>query len=242
MASRGRALDHERVDPAVRPADQHGPQGRGRDDRRELRPREFQRLAAAECLRIEPREELLVRPGLRHVQFQLHRSAARQTVEHAGDGFGNSGPHQDPVHAGEHGAIQRRQGHQLDLFQIVDSHLAGMALFGQEHLDEVAQDEQVQQQATRFLGGQRLPAKRLVRRFAARDEVPLQDAFGRRGDRKLRQRPAHVATRVSELQTAHQDQVQPGSRYDPQLPRLGDRPGEPPSGHPDPHAALDNPW
>ena len=53
-----------------------------------------------------------------------------------GISFGNARAHQHVVHAGEHGAVERRQGGQLDLGEQVDADQAVVPLLREPHLDE----------------------------------------------------------------------------------------------------------
>ena len=157
-----------------------------------------------------------------------------------GTRLGDSGPHEHKIHAGQHGAIHRGQEGQLDLLQVIDANKTAMAFLGKKNLDKVADDEKLLQQPAGFHGRLRLRAVRLIRSLPAGNVVPLQNPLRDAADRKQVQGAANVASRVAELQSASQDQIQPRSRHNAKLPSPGNRTGQSPGRYPDSHASLND--
>ena len=79
--------------------------------------------------------------GLRvlDVDLEFDLLAEGQVVEDAGDAARDAGAHQHVGDPGEHRAVERRQGGQLDLFEEIDADRAVVSLAGEEDFDEIRQ-------------------------------------------------------------------------------------------------------
>ena len=116
-----------------------------------------------------------------------------------------------------------------------------MALLGQEDLDEVGGDGELDQFLT---GGHGVPRHRAVRhsrRDPALDEVGGEDPLGDAGHREGGQRAPDVPTGVAVLEPAGADDVERRARDHPELADRGDGARQRPPGDGHPHPALDDP-
>jgi monovalent cation:proton antiporter-2 (CPA2) family protein len=135
----GRGLDDEAVDGTVGLPGQHHGQGVGGDDGQELGSFQHAREPLPESGGIELQPGRLAPLLALHVQPDRCRQVLGEPVEHAGNVLGNPGAHEDVVHTGHHGPVERRQVGHLDLGEKVDAHHAVVPLLGQPHLAEVRQ-------------------------------------------------------------------------------------------------------
>jgi hypothetical protein len=121
VAAGGFAFHDKSVDHAIRFAGQSdGERGRG-DDAQEHGPFQFRRGAAAEHRRVEVGMKLLAGRVIRHVNLQFRGFARRQVIQYAGNRPWNARANQDIVHAGQHGAENRWQRRELNLFEVIDA-------------------------------------------------------------------------------------------------------------------------
>ena len=152
----------------------------------------------------------------------------------------NAGSHQDVPHAGQHGAVQRRQVWNLNLLQIVHSHRVVVALARQGHLDEIGHDAQLAalNRTVAVMHGERLV--RLVGRLSAGDEVLVPNALGHVPEGEGIEAAPHIAAGIAILQAPGEHQIERRSGNHSQLPQLGHGSRQLPMGHAHAHAALDN--
>ena len=149
MSAGGVALDDEAVHVSAGFSGQrHGERGRG-DDAEELRTFDNRERAVAEGARVERGKEFFAGQRADDINFQLGRFAVRQPVQRAGNGARNAGAHEHVIHVGEHRAVKRGQGGQLDFFEKIDADQSVVAFLGQEHFHEVGHHRQFHQRARR---------------------------------------------------------------------------------------------
>jgi hypothetical protein len=132
-----RALDHEAVWPNALVAREVLRENVGRNDREELRTLEGWQGDAKQLERVE-RHGVGPRFRALDVYGKVHGGVRRELVEETRGLAGEARAHEHVINAGEHGAIGRRGGGHLHLFEVVDPHEARVALLGEPHLDEVA--------------------------------------------------------------------------------------------------------
>ena len=240
MTAGGRRLDDEAVDVAVGAARQGECQHVGCDDGEKQRPRQRRQLNTRELARVERQHDGIARAGAGRGQWIGGRLVVHETVEHAGDLQRDARAHQHVAHPGEHGAVDRRQVRDLDLFQVVDAHRIRVALAREEDLDEVG--HHAERLPISRGGGRRhrRGEERLVRRLASGDVVVIPHLCGQPRYREVVERPAHVPARVTHLQTPRQDLIESGSAHDAELPKSRDTAGQAPVGNAHAHAALDD--
>ena len=198
--------------------------------------------AAAESAGIERGKELLTGQGADDINLQLGRFAFRQPVQRAGNGARDAGAHEHIIHVGQHRAVERRQGGQLDFFEKINADQSVVAFLGQKYFHEICRHRQFHQGragAERRHGG---GFERRRRRFSSGNEILRQHARGDGRDGELVQGAAQVAIGITELQVAGQDdgESRPGNDAKLAQPRNGAR--QFPAGNGHAHSALNNFW
>jgi len=163
---------------------------------------------------------------------------ACEPVEDRGDVGRDAGTHEHRFDAGQHRPVQRGQGGQLDLLQVVDpDHPVGAGL-GHRDLGEVGQDQQFQvlsgglEHRTRDPGEAGPVGSRLLA------VVPIADAGRDLGDREGLQGSAHVPARITLGQPARDGHGHGGAGDHAELAEVGHGLGELPARGADAHPTL----
>ena len=145
------------------------------------------------------------------INFQLDGFAARQPVQHAGNGARNARAHQHIIHARKHRAENRGQRWELDFFQKVDADQAGVTFLGEKNFREICRDRQRHEIRAEFEAGQRRELEGRVGGLAAGDEIVRED-FGRdAGHGEMFERVAHLAVGVAGLQPPGENRAERGA-------------------------------
>ena len=194
----------------------------------------------AEGARVKRGKEFLAGQRADDVNFQLGRFACRQTIQRAGNGAWYAGAHEYVIHVGEHRAIKRGQGGQLDFFEKINTDQSAVAFLGQKHFHEVGHHRQFDERRAGAERGHGSDFEWRGRRFSAGNEVLRQHARGDFGNRKLLHSTAQVAFGIAHLKGARENDGQSGSGNNAQLPQFGNGARQSPAGHGYAHPALNN--
>ena len=160
--------------------------------------------------------------------------------EGGGDLERNAGAHEDVADAGEHRAVERRQGRQDDLLQQVDADRAVVAFAGEVDLDEARQNVEPQELAARLQGGAGDLGEARAGSDAAGHEVALHDPVDELAVRKAGQRAPQVAGKIAELQAAGELHVERRARDHAERAARRHGARQAPARDADPHAALND--
>ena len=238
----GFALDDEAVDLAAGFArERHGQRGRG-DDAEEIRTFQRRGLATAKCRRVKGGMKFLAGQRAFDVNFQLDGFAARQPVQHTGDGAGNARAHQHIIHARKHRAENRGQRGELEFFQKVDADQSRVAFLGQKHFRKIGRDGQRHKIRAGRQAGQRREFEGRVGGLAAEDEIVRENFGGHAGHGKVFQRVAYPAIEIADLQPADENGGERGAGDHAQLAGLRNRARQVPVRDACAHSALDDLW
>ena len=96
-----------------------------------------------------------------------------------------------------------------------------MAFLGKENFNEIARNAKLNQIAWVVLLVQRNANIGLIRHFATRNEITLQNTGGHPRERELIQRATNVAAGIAVLQSPDKDLVQRGTGHHAKLPPFG---------------------
>jgi len=198
--------------------------------------------SAAKSRRVELGMKFLAGQPALDVNFQLDGFAARQPIQHAGNGAGNAGTHQHIIHAREHRAKNRGQRGELDFFEEVDANQAGVAFLREKNLHEIGRDGQRHKIRSGLQAGQWREFEGCMGGLAAGDEIIRENFGGDAGHGKFFKRVAHLAAGIAGLQPPDKDAGKRGAGNNAQLTGLGNCAGQPPIGDTCAHAALDDLW
>ena len=166
--------------------------------------------------------------------------AGRERAQQLGHLTRDAGAHEHVVDAGEHRPEDRGRRGELDLLEAVDADDAVVALLGEPHLGEVADDRELlaglggvhHQLGHGLVGG--------VGVAATLDEVGVDHPLRHGPAREVGERPAVVAARVAVLQAAGDHGIHGGAGDDPEVAGARHLAGQAPPGDGHAHAALDD--
>ena len=128
----------------------------------------------------------------------------------------------------------------LNFFEIIDSHRILVAFTGEKYFDKVCYYAKLLQFTRAVFRVHRQSLVGSALRLAPTDVIGPPDALGHLGERKMIEAAAHVAAGVAFLKAPGENQVQSGSRNNPELTELGYCPGKPPIGDTRTHASLND--
>ncbi len=235
-----RAFDDETVDAAAGLAGEHGGEGVACNDGEELRTPDRRRRGGPQRVWIEGKMLFPPRGQPFHVEPERGWQVLGEAIERRRDITRDACTHQDDVDAGQHGAVQRRKGRNLDLGEEVHPHHARMPLLGQVHLDERREHRHELPGWAHHLLVHR---KQLVGSAgwpACRKEIESQCIGGHTRHRERRHGPPHVTTGIAVLKPSHQHRIDGGAGDHAELATGGDRAREAPVGNADAHSTLDD--
>lgn len=163
-----------------------------------------------------------------------------ELVQETGDGSGDSGPHEDDVHASQHGAVEGGGVRDLDLGQEVHAHLSGVALPGEEDLAERGQDRDGPTPGRAVDAPHGEESVGLALRKSSFHIPRIHDLLRHFQEREGRRCPAEVPTGIAVLEATDEEGVQPTPGDDAQLSSGRDGSGQAPAGNTDAHSTLDD--
>lgn len=233
-------LDDEAVDAAGGLLGQGGGEGGRGDDGEELRAVQLRSGLGKEVGGIEAGEGLGARGGADHIDGDFGGLTGGEAVEGTGNLARDAGAHEHVVDAGQHGAVERGEGADLDLLEQVNADRVAVSAFGEMDLGEVGDDGELGEGAGGLYPGHRDGFEGGVGRFAAGDEEGVAHALGDRANGETFEGLVHVAAGIPGLEAAGEDDGEQRAGNDTELAELGDGTGEAPIGDGDAHASLND--
>ena len=152
----------------------------------------------------------------------------------------DAGAHQHVVHSGQHRAVDRVGGRQLELLEVVDADRPVVALLRQPDLGEVGDHGELTQRRRRLDPTEWHAAVARALSPSTRREPPVEHAGRQRRDGEVCVGATQVTTVVTVTQTAGMHDIESGARDHSELAECADRSRQAPVGHRHTHTALDD--
>ena len=170
--------------------------------------------------RIEPNHELARWIRIGHRDSVLDRPTVREIGEQARYLDRDAGAHQHVVHSGQHRAVDRVGGRQLELLEVVDADRPVVALLRQPDLGEVGDHGELTQRRRRLDPTEWHTAIARALRPSTRREPPVEHAGRQRRNREVCVGATQVTTVVAVTQTAGMHDIESGTRDHSELAEL----------------------